>query len=47
MNIEIIGFPIFFIAILLCFYYYDRILKTEYFEYRERKEGHMFMLINA
>jgi hypothetical protein len=30
MNIENIGFSIFFIAILISFYYYDRILKTEY-----------------
>jgi hypothetical protein len=35
-NIEIIGFPIFFIALLLCFYYYDRILKTEYSNYHDQ-----------
>jgi hypothetical protein len=35
-NIEIIGFAIFFIALLLCFYYYDRILKTEYSNYHDQ-----------
>ncbi len=36
MNTEIIGFPVFFVAILLCFYYYDRILKTEYSKYHDQ-----------
>jgi hypothetical protein len=36
MNSEIIGFPVFFAAILLCFYYYDRILKTEYSKYHDQ-----------
>jgi hypothetical protein len=39
MNIKSIAFPTFFIAILLCLYYYDRIVKTEYSNYHDQWLG--------
>jgi hypothetical protein len=36
MNREIIGFLVFFSAILICLFYYDRILKTEYSKYHDQ-----------
>jgi hypothetical protein len=41
MDIDAIFFVIFFIAILTSFYYYDKILKIEYSNYREQwiKDG--------